>query len=127
MGKVWEVVKLDGGYYLRQYVSGKQFGRGLRTAKSLFRGLEFLILKLSEKNDNCLESMEPEISCWENRKPSYNGSIEWEKPYMAEIPVGKVRETGDGGTAHGKLWVHPGRSRELFIAEQNKKKESQEN
>ncbi len=46
---------------------------------------------------------------------------------MAEILVGKVRETGDGGTAYGKLWVHPGRSRELFIAEQNKKKESQEN
>lgn len=86
---------MDGGYYLRQYVSGKQFGRGLHTAKSLFRGLKFLILKLSRKNDNCLESMEQEISCWENRKPPYNGGIEWEKPYIAEIPVGKVRETGE--------------------------------
>ena len=26
--KVWEVVKLSGGYYLRQYICGKQFGRG---------------------------------------------------------------------------------------------------
>ena len=26
--KVWEVVKLRGGYYLRQYICGKQFGRG---------------------------------------------------------------------------------------------------
>ena len=27
--KVWEVVKLVGGYYLRQYVSGQQVGRGI--------------------------------------------------------------------------------------------------
>lgn len=31
--KVWEVVELSGGYYLRQYINGKQFGRGLRTTK----------------------------------------------------------------------------------------------
>ncbi len=31
--KVWEVVKLNGGYYLRQYICGKQFGRGMRTTK----------------------------------------------------------------------------------------------
>lgn len=24
--KTWEVVKLVGGYYLRQYIKGKQFG-----------------------------------------------------------------------------------------------------
>ena len=27
--KVWEVVKLRGGFYLRQYINGKQFGRGI--------------------------------------------------------------------------------------------------
>ena len=31
--KVWEVAVLSGGYYLRQYIKGKQFGRGLRTTK----------------------------------------------------------------------------------------------
>lgn len=29
--KVWEVVKLVGGYYLRQYISGQQVGRGMKT------------------------------------------------------------------------------------------------
>lgn len=33
--KVWEVVDLKGGsYYLRQYIGGKQFGRGLKTTKA---------------------------------------------------------------------------------------------
>lgn len=27
--KVWEVVKLVGGYYLRQYISGQQVGSGI--------------------------------------------------------------------------------------------------
>lgn len=32
--KAWEVVKLaGGGYYLRQYINGKQFGKGIRTTK----------------------------------------------------------------------------------------------
>lgn len=35
--KVWEVVKLNGGYYLRQYICGKQLGRGLRTTKRFIR------------------------------------------------------------------------------------------
>lgn len=32
--KVWEVAMLaGGGFYLRQYINGKQFGRGSRTTK----------------------------------------------------------------------------------------------
>lgn len=31
--KTWEVTKLSGGYYLRQFINGKQFGRGSRTTK----------------------------------------------------------------------------------------------
>lgn len=27
--KVWEAVKLSGGFYLRQYIDGKQYGRGI--------------------------------------------------------------------------------------------------
>lgn len=31
--KIWEVSKLKGGYYLRQYINGKQFGKGFKTSK----------------------------------------------------------------------------------------------
>ena len=31
--KTWEVTKLTGGYYLKQFINGEQFGRGLRTTK----------------------------------------------------------------------------------------------
>ncbi|MFR6123147.1 hypothetical protein [Faecalibacillus intestinalis] len=31
--KTWEVTKLSGGYYLKQFINGKQFGRGSRTTK----------------------------------------------------------------------------------------------
>ena len=37
--KVWEVVKLSGGYYLRQYIKGKQFGRGIRTTKKSIQNM----------------------------------------------------------------------------------------
>lgn len=37
--KVWEVTYLVGGFYLRQIVSGRQFGRGLRTTKSFIRSI----------------------------------------------------------------------------------------
>lgn len=43
--KTWEVVKLVGGYYLRQYIKGKQFGRGIRTTKKYIRVLGYLILR----------------------------------------------------------------------------------
>lgn len=37
--KVWEVVKLSGGFYLRQYIDGKQYGRGIRTSKRFIEGI----------------------------------------------------------------------------------------
>jgi hypothetical protein len=37
--KTWEVVKLVGGYYLRQYIKGKQFGRGIRTTKKYIQSI----------------------------------------------------------------------------------------
>lgn len=34
--KVWEVVRLSGdNYYVRQYIKGKQFGRGCRMRKQM--------------------------------------------------------------------------------------------
>lgn len=31
--KTWEITKLKGGYYLKQFINGEQFGKGLRTTK----------------------------------------------------------------------------------------------
>ena len=31
--KEWEIIKLNGAYYLKQYIKGKQFGRGFKTSK----------------------------------------------------------------------------------------------
>ncbi|HBV82624.1 MAG TPA: hypothetical protein DEB74_07475 [Lachnospiraceae bacterium] len=35
--KFWEVAELVGGYYLRQYVCGKQWGNGMRTTKQFIK------------------------------------------------------------------------------------------
>ena len=40
--KVWGVAQLVGGYYLRQYVCGQQWGRGLRTTKKFIKSLGIL-------------------------------------------------------------------------------------
>lgn len=42
LNKVWEVVTLKGGYYLRQYIKGKQFGRGVRVTKTFLQQLNLL-------------------------------------------------------------------------------------
>lgn len=40
--KVWEVAQMVGGYYLRQYVCGEQWGRGVRTTKKFIKSLGIL-------------------------------------------------------------------------------------
>ncbi len=40
--KVWEVVKMAGGYYLRQYIAGEQFGRGIKTSKKFIASIGIL-------------------------------------------------------------------------------------
>lgn len=37
--KTWEVVKMVGGYYLRQYVYGQQVNTGLRTTKAFIASI----------------------------------------------------------------------------------------
>lgn len=37
--KTWEVVKMVGGYYLRQYVDGRQVNTGLRTTKTFIASI----------------------------------------------------------------------------------------
>lgn len=46
--KVWEVTKLIGGYYLRQYIDGKQFGRGARVTKGYLRSIGILDFEVIE-------------------------------------------------------------------------------
>lgn len=40
--KVWEVVKVVGGYYLWQYIKGSQFGRGIKTSKRFIASIGIL-------------------------------------------------------------------------------------
>lgn len=40
--KVWEVAKMVGGYYLRQYISGRQVGSGVKTSKKFIRSIGVL-------------------------------------------------------------------------------------
>lgn len=49
--KVWEVTKLNGGYYLRQYVSGRQAGRGLRTTKKFIKSIGIFDFEIIEKQN----------------------------------------------------------------------------
>lgn len=47
--KIWEVVKLNGGYYLRQYICGRQTGRWLRTTEKFIRSLGILNFEIITK------------------------------------------------------------------------------
>ena len=46
--KSWEIIKLSGGYYLKQYICGKQFGSGIRTTKKFI--MDILNVKIEYKN-----------------------------------------------------------------------------
>jgi len=48
--KMWEVTKMKGAYYLRQYINGRQYGRGMRTTKKFIH--EIGIDNFSEENNN---------------------------------------------------------------------------
>ena len=37
--KVWEVANVVGGYYLRQYIGGKQFWNGIKTSKKFIESI----------------------------------------------------------------------------------------
>lgn len=39
VNKTWEVSKLKGGYYLRQFINGKQFKRGVKTSKRFIKSI----------------------------------------------------------------------------------------
>lgn len=51
--KVWEVVELKGGYYLRQYINGKQFGRGIRITKAYLHNTGILEFDCIGQSSSC--------------------------------------------------------------------------
>lgn len=46
--KVWEVAILKGGYYLRQYIKGKQLGRGIKVNKKFLTNIGILDYEVLE-------------------------------------------------------------------------------
>ena len=46
--KVWEVAKVVGGYYLRQYIEGKQFGSGIKTSKKFIESIGIFDFEVTE-------------------------------------------------------------------------------
>lgn len=57
--KVWEVTKLKGGYYLRQYICGEQFGKGLRTTKKFIQSLGIFDFEI-KKRKRCQPCVKPQ-------------------------------------------------------------------
>lgn len=46
--KIWEVVEMKGGFYLRQYIKGIKHGRGIRTTKKFIKNLGILAYEKAE-------------------------------------------------------------------------------
>ena len=44
--KTWEVTSISHGFYLKQFICGKQFGRGLRTTREYIQSIGILDMKI---------------------------------------------------------------------------------
>lgn len=53
--KTWEVTELSGGYYLKQFIKGKQFGRGSRTTKKHLKEMGIFEMSCIKVIDNWKE------------------------------------------------------------------------
>lgn len=53
--KTWEVTELSGGYYLKQFINGKQFGRGSRTTKKHLKEMGIFEMECIKVIDNWKE------------------------------------------------------------------------
>lgn len=47
--KTWEVTKLSGGFYLKQFIKGKQFGNGIRTTKKWIESILATKIKFEKR------------------------------------------------------------------------------
>lgn len=44
--KTWEVTSISHGFYLKQLICGKQFGRGLKTSREYLRSVGILDMQI---------------------------------------------------------------------------------
>ena len=53
--KIWEVTNIKGGIYLKQFIGGKQFGKGMRVTKQKLK--ELGIANMQEVRPSTLETL----------------------------------------------------------------------
>ena len=49
--KTWEVTSISHGFYLKQFVCGKQFGRGLKTSREYLRSIGILDMQILTREE----------------------------------------------------------------------------
>ena len=49
--KTWEVTSMSHGFYLKQFICDKQFGRGLRTTKEYLKSIGILDMQILIKEE----------------------------------------------------------------------------
>ena len=52
--KIWEVTELSHGIYLRQYIAGRQFGRGVRTNKTKLKDIGIIEMEVIKNGETSL-------------------------------------------------------------------------
>ena len=58
--KIWEVTELSHGIYLRQYICGRKFGRGVRTNKAKLKDIgitEMCVMNLPNFDKNIFKEL----------------------------------------------------------------------
>lgn len=79
--KVWEVSQLKGGFYLKQFIAGKQFGRGKRTTKTWLEKMGILEYEILKEKEKIL-------------KQTSNFKVEKENPFAKKLETGKEKGLG---------------------------------
>ncbi len=49
--KTWEVTTISHGFYLKQFINDKQFGRGLKTSREYLRDVGILDMKILTREE----------------------------------------------------------------------------
>ena len=49
--KTWEVTSISHGFYLRQYICDKQFGRGLKTSREYLKNIGILDMPILAREE----------------------------------------------------------------------------
>ena len=52
--KIWELTELSHGIYLRQYISGRKFGRGVRANKAKLKDIGIIEMEVIKNGETSL-------------------------------------------------------------------------